>query len=156
MNKLAVLGIVMLIFASCSTATQTARQTEQAMRGTWVLNEIVNDQQRNVAVTQLFDHASLECFTQSEWTFVANNSTGNYWLSGDNCPQGQNNISWHTSVEDGATYFWFKRLDGERARNVTSGYKMRVVSADASQIHLMHEIPSSEGSVNLHYYFTKK
>lgn len=156
MNKLAFLGALLLIFASCSTTKQTARQTEQSMRGTWVLNQIVNDHQRSVAITRLFDHSSVECFTDSEWTFVANNSTGNYWLSGNNCPEGQNNISWHTTVEDGSTYFWFKRLDGERARNVTSGYKMRVVSVDDAHIHLMQEVPSSEGRVNIHYHFTKK
>ncbi|MBV7441899.1 hypothetical protein KRX57_10770 [Weeksellaceae bacterium TAE3-ERU29] len=156
MKKLSIVCLMLgLAFTSCTTS-KLATNSENALRGDWTLYKV---ESRNPAasITTLFNQASPQCFQGSEWHLVANNNSGNYVLNGMNCPTGQNNINWHVAEEDGIAYFWFKQIpEGQKAKNIKSGYKMRVESADANAAHLSHEVPFGTGKTVIDYYFVKK
>lgn len=158
MKKFSFLSILMVVFlfSSCSTS-KLAKQTTKSFRGDWTLSKITNEKGNHVNIKNIFAHSSLSCFEGSDWHLVANNESGHYTLQGAGCPVTQNKIKWFMSEEDGNVYFWFKRLEeGVKAKKTTKGYKMRVVSVDETQAHLIHEVPFEGGKLALHYYFTKK
>lgn len=157
MKNLGILTLLMvLVLSSCST-TKIEREAEMTFRGDWTLDQIVNDQEQTVVITNLFDHSSPECFEGSTWHMVANNNKGHYTLEGVGCPTNENEFTWFMEEDGPDTYFLFKPIaEGEKAKNVLSGYKMKVISMDDMQAHLMHEVPFEGGKMSIHYYFSKK
>lgn len=158
MKNLGILTLVLaLFFSSCSSTQKVAKDNEMAFRGTWTLDEIVSDQGNTVVITSLLDHESVECFEGGTWHLVANNNSGYYKLDGPNCAPNEFDIKWYMEQEGADTYFWFKRVtDDVKAKNVVSGYKMKVVSIDAANAHLMHEVPFEGGKMAIHYHFSKQ
>ncbi|MDG4945408.1 lipocalin family protein [Weeksellaceae bacterium KMM 9713] len=157
MKKIGILTLfIALMFSSCST-TKVERETQMSFRGDWTLDQIVSDQGESVVITNLFHHSSVECFEGSSWNFVANNNKGSYILDGAGCPTNENEFKWFMEEDGADTYFMFKRVDeGVKAKDVVSGYKMKVISVDDSQAHLMHEVPFEGGKMSIHYYFSKQ
>lgn len=158
MKKLSLFTLMLMLFvSSCSTTQKVANQTEQAFRGTWTLDQVVSDQSNQVVITKLLDHESVECFEGGTWNLVANNNSGYYKLEGPNCAPNEFDIRWYMEQDGNNTYFWFKRVtDDVKDKNVTSGYKMKVVSIDDTNAHLMHEVPFEGGKMAIHYYFSKQ
>lgn len=156
MKKLSLLCLALgLVTSSCSTS-KLAKQTQNEFRGDWTLVS-VQPREKGVSVTQLFNQASTDCFIGSHWHLVANNNSGTYILNETTCPSGKNMINWHTTEEDGIAYFWFKQIaQGEKAKNVKSGYKMRIESISETQAQLSQEVPLDNGKTTIDYYFIKK
>lgn len=156
MKNLGILTLfIVILMSSCST-TKVERQAEMAFRGDWTLTQIVSDQDQNVVITNLFDHSSPECFEGSNWKFVANNNSGSYTLSGVGCPTQENRFQWFMEEDGNDTYLMFKRVEeGDKARHVTAGYRMKLVSVDDYQAHFIHEVPFEQGRMAIHYYFSK-
>lgn len=156
MKNLGILTLfIIMMLSSCST-TKVERHAEKSFRGDWTLTQITSDQAQNVVITQLFDHSSAECFEGSQWKFVANNNKGSYTLSGVGCPTNTNEFTWFMEEDGNDTYLMFKRVeDGEKARHVTAGYRMRLISVDDYQAHFIHEVPFENGRMAIHYYFSK-
>lgn len=156
MNKIHLLGLsALLSLGACNTA-KVAKQAEKDMRGDWELTSVTTNS-KGLTINNLFNQASKKCFEGSSWHLVANNSSGFYELnSTENCPSGENKISWHMREENGVPYFWFKQLNGEKAKNVRSGYKMRVVSITESNAVFSQEIPVNGQKETLLFNFSKK
>lgn len=147
--------MLVLMMTSCST-TKVEREAENGFKGDWTLSQIVSDEGNSVVITSLFGQSSVECFEGSTWHLVANNNTGNYALNGSGCDTTENQIKWYVQEENGLTYFWFKRINGAKAKEVLTGYKLQLISVDEYQAHLMQEVPFEGGKMNIHYYFNKK
>lgn len=159
MKRLPFLILLLSIFtvlSSCDARKKISNQTEQSMRGNWVLSQV--SVSKDFSISQLLGQAPVNCFQGSEWHLVANNHSGYYTLNGMNCPSEQNKISWHMESDGNNTYLWFKRIDeGQKAKNVKSGYKMRVVSIDEYQAHFSQEVPvNGGGKAVVNYYFNKQ
>ena len=157
MKKLGFLTLVMVfLITSCSTS-KVAKQTETTFKGDWTLTDIVNDKGNLVVINELLNHTSMECFEGGTWHLVANNNSGYYKLDGAGCAPNEFDIKWYMQQEGADTYFWFKRVtDDVKHKDVTAGYKMKVVSIDETQAHLMHEVPFEDEKMTIHYYFTKQ
>ncbi|MDO5656085.1 MAG: lipocalin family protein [Flavobacteriaceae bacterium] len=158
MKNLGILTLVLMFFiSSCSTTQKAAKDKEIAFRGTWTLDQVVSDQANKVVITKLLDHESVECFEGGTWHLVANNNSGYYKLEGPNCAPNEFDIKWYMENDGSDTYFWFKRVtDDVKAKNVVSGYKMKVISITDTNAHMMHEVPFEGGKLALHYYFSKQ
>ena len=156
MRNLGILTLfIALMFSSCSTS-KVAKKAEVSFKGDWTLTEIVSDQEQNVVITNLFNHSSVECFEGSTWHMVANNNKGWYKLDGAGCPVNEFDIVWSMEQDGSDTYFTFKRVDDDqKAKKVLAGYKMKVISIDGGEAHLMHEVPFEKGKMAIHYYFSK-
>ncbi|MXV37171.1 hypothetical protein GO491_00555 [Flavobacteriaceae bacterium Ap0902] len=149
------LGLFFMI-ASCTTS-KVAKQTETGLRGDWTLRQIINDEGNTVVITSLLGNPNVACFEGSTWHFVANNNSGYYILNGAGCDSTEQPIKWYVEEDGANTYFWFKNLEeGLKAKEITTGYKMRVISVDNYQAHLVQEVPYDAGKLNIHYYFDKQ
>lgn len=154
MKKL-LLGLSALLCLSACKTSKIAQQAEKDMRGDWELTSISNS--KGFTINSVFNQASKKCFEGSTWHLVANNSSGFYELNPtEDCISGENKISWHMTEEDGVPYFWFKQLNGEKAKNIRSGYKMRVVNITESNAVFSQEIPVDGQKETLIFNFIKK
>lgn len=156
MKKLQLLMLMIFLAVTSCTTTKVARKTESAFRGDWTLNQITTDEGRNVELTKVFGNSNVKCFQGSFWHLVANNNTGYYSFQNTSCDSSENRIKWFVQEEDGFTYFWFKNVaQGQKDKEATSGYKLRIVSVDEYQAHLIHEIRFEGKKLNVHYYFNR-
>lgn len=155
MKKFSILCLVLgIFFTSCKTS-KLAKQNETNFRGNWVLTS-VQPREKTIAISEVFNQASPQCFNGSSWHLVANNHSGNYVFNNANCPTGQTEISWHMADDNGVGYFWFKQIgEGQKAKNVLSGYKLKVEAITNSQAHFSQEVPFDGGKTIIDYYFTK-
>ncbi|MRJ07420.1 hypothetical protein EDL98_00470 [Ornithobacterium rhinotracheale] len=155
MKKVLLLMLSVAFFASCTTTQNAAKQSAKDFRGDWTLTS-VTPRDAGIEITNLFDQAPQNCFVGSSWHLVANNNSGNYVFNSVSCPSEPSKINWHMSNEDGVTYFWFKRIAaGEKAKNVLSGYKLKVEDISDYQAHLSQEVPVDGQKTIIDYYFTK-
>ncbi|QAR31770.1 hypothetical protein EQP59_10660 [Ornithobacterium rhinotracheale] len=155
MKKVLLSMLSVAFFASCSPTQNAAKQSAKDFRGDWTLTS-VTPREASIQITNLFNQAPQSCFVGSSWHLVANNNSGNYVFNSVSCPSESNKISWHMTNEDGTTYFWFKRiLPGEKAKNVLTGYKLKVEDLSDYQAHLSQEVPVGGEKTTIDYYFTK-
>jgi hypothetical protein len=166
-----------LLFGICATAllsscasTTVAKQTIETgkeVRGTWTLtnvdysglstNEVQGNVKVNETVSKVFDTANPACYEGSTWNLVQNNKKGTYTFNngGGDCPAGTSNIIWNL-VQDGATtYFTFKDVTGIKAKQNTSGYKLKVEQVDASSMTLVQDVNANGKIAQVIYNFSR-
>ncbi|AFL97149.1 hypothetical protein [Ornithobacterium rhinotracheale] len=155
MKKVLLLMLSVAFFASCSPTQNAAKQSAKDFRGDWTLTS-VTPREAGIQITSLFNQAPQSCFVGSSWHLVANNNSGNYIFNNVSCSSEPNKINWHMTNENGVNYFWFKRIAaGEKAKNVLTGYKLKVENISDYQAHLSQEVPVGNQKTIIDYYFTK-
>lgn len=138
----AILFSSMMVLQSCSTTQKSSASTNLKrgkVTGTWVLNNITFEGVPAIAVRSLFDEASYKCFIGSTWT-LTNSGNGSYMLPGGNeCAAKTQSIFWSVSTTDET--FQFKKIyEGDKAKNVTSGYRLILSSTTGDQLVLKSPI----------------
>lgn len=158
MSKIFLLGIVSIVLLTSCAESKVVIDSESKMRGDWIISNVsydgINPKYIN---TKVFDEADPKCYIGSEWHLVQNNNSGNYTLNGsENCPSGITNIKWFVSDEGGNTYFNFKRIyEGEKPKNVTDGYKLKITNNNGSMIILRQDISFEGKTIGINYTFSK-
>ncbi|WEK21112.1 MAG: lipocalin family protein [Candidatus Pedobacter colombiensis] len=118
-----------VVLQSCSpkgaATTQPVRRGD--ITGNWILNDITFDGVPQASVKSLFGESSYKCFVGSAWR-LTNSGNGSYTL-GSECGSKMQTIYWSASPKDDT--FQFKKLyEGDKAKNVTEGYRMLIASAN--------------------------
>ncbi|TDS14059.1 hypothetical protein [Sphingobacterium paludis] len=170
LSVLATLAIV-LVLGSCgaqrkSTSTSagastaagasgpSAGQWRSGLKGKWVLNSVDReDIPAAYTIKNIFDEAPVDCFIGSVWNLPGGNYRGTitFNAAGTLCADGAvRTIVW--SVFDGknnAEYpqFQFKKIySGEKASNVTSGYRLNLSYSDGQSLVMRMPIPLDNGT----------
>ncbi|WP_432711637.1 hypothetical protein [Pedobacter sp.] len=145
----------LMVLQSCSTTKSgsgSASLKRGNVSGTWVLNNVTFEGIPAIAVKNLFGEASYKCFIGSTWN-LTNSGNGSYTLLGGNeCAAGTQSIFW--SVSTGDETFQFKKLyEGDKAKNVDTGYRLVLSSASGDNLILKSPIEygSSTAYVVLNY-----
>lgn len=130
----ALLMAIVAVFASSCSPKQGVTQdiTKSSVKGNWVLTDVKYEGIPDNAKVTVFDEASAKCFIGSQWTLPDNWAGGSYALSStDNgCSPVTQKIAWTLTKSNGVTLFGFKKLfSGDKAKNVTEGYRMEVTGA---------------------------
>ncbi|MEC5147627.1 hypothetical protein [Chitinophaga sp. 212800010-3] len=130
----ALLMAIVAVFASSCSPKQGVTQdiTKSSVRGNWVLTDIKYEGIPDNAKVTVFDEANAKCFIGSTWTLPDNFAGGSYTLTAtDNgCNPATQKIAWSLTKQGGVTMFGFKKLfTGDKAKNVTTGYRMEVTGA---------------------------
>ncbi len=121
---------------SCGV-TKTERQSRHSLKGDWSLSNVTYPGSSGFVDVTLFEDASTKCFRNSDWHFIPNNSSGNYQLYKSDCAPGTRNFHWNIMQgEDGNYYFTLKPEADVNARRVKSGYRLKVVRLDGTQMVL--------------------
>lgn len=153
--------------ASGSSATESgpsAAQWRSGIKGTWVLNSVTReDIPAAYTVKNIFDEAPVDCFVGSLWNLPGGNYRGSITFNteGTLCANGAvRTIIWdvynpkNTGEEP---QFQFKKLyAGDKASNVTSGYRMDLSYANEESLVMKMPIPLDNGSTGyLVFNFSK-
>lgn len=141
----------------------SASQWRSGLKGKWVLNSVDReDIPTAYTIKNIFDEAPVECFVGSEWNLPGGNYRGSitFNTSGTLCADGAvRTIVW--SIFDDKTgsqhpQFQFKKIySGEKASNVTSGYRLNLSYSDGQSLVMRMPIPLDNGTGYLVFNFTR-
>lgn len=132
----------MLMLQACSSATGSNSAIQGGrgkVVGNWEVTNVTLDGIPDGAVQGLFGEKSYKCFVGSTW-HLTNSGNGSYTLSPNStCGAVTQKIFWSAAVADQT--FQFKKLyDNDKARNVTSGYRLVLTALSNDQMELKSPI----------------
>ncbi len=139
---------------SCSTAktAQSNRAEFLQLKGDWQITSV--DYDKNFSVKPFDEGADAQCFVGSQWKLIPNNYSGSYTLNGGgDCPSVMQPIKFE--VVNGNEFKFKKLMDGTKAKAVTSGYSLNLVSQTANTFSLEQNIPANSQNVRVVYNFSK-
>jgi hypothetical protein len=146
------------IISSCSSTQGVQGGSTNVSRGkftgTWTLNNVSYEGLVENAVQNVFDQAPPRAFAGSTWK-LTNSGNGVYTLA-DGSSQ---TIFWSVNNSDPAAgqMFQFKKIfEGDKARNVDTGYKLVVASNNGTDMTLKSPVSISGGTGYVVYTFTKQ
>lgn len=132
-------GISALFLTACSaqrgTSSPTAASWKNGVKGVWSLRSIDKENfPQSASVKSIFDEAPMECFIGSEWNLTGSGKgTITFSQEGTSCAPGAvREIFWSIFKDDNinGAHFQFKKImPGDKARDVTAGYRLELVSA---------------------------
>jgi hypothetical protein len=150
------LGGSLMTLESCSpkTTSSTTATRRGDVSGNWTLTDVTFEGIPDVAVKNFLGEGSYKCFVNSTWS-LTNSGNGSYSLPGsDACAAKTQNIFWSVNSADGT--FQFKKLyEGDKAKNVTEGYVMNLISSDGNTMVIKSPISYSGKTANVVLNFTK-
>jgi len=148
------IAAVAFVFASCSTPQGAANTnvSRGKFTGTWTITGISYDGLVENAVQNVFDQAPPSAFRNSTWQ-LTNSGNGMYTLSSG----ASQTIFWSVNNSDpSAQIFQFKKIfEGDKAKNVTAGYQLYVVSNDGNNMTLKSPVSLGSRTAYVIYTFTK-
>lgn len=141
----------------------SAREWRNGLKGKWVLNSVDREDIPDAyTIKNIFDEAPVDCFIGSEWDLPGGNHQGSitFNASGKLCADGAaRTIVWSVydaANEGGYPQFQFKKLyAGERAKNVTTGYRLDLSYTDGQSLVMRMPIPLDDGTGNLVLNFSR-
>lgn len=161
MKKILFLGLIggSLIATSCSSKSgvsageaQTVRADVMKLKGQWDVANI--DYDKNYSVKPFDEGVSISCFVGSSWTLIPNNYSGTYALHGSAaCPEKTQPITF--SVDKNSVVSIKKLGEGEKAKKVTSGYKLMLENPTANNFTLVQSVNADGKSMDIRYNFVR-
>ena len=158
MKNLLIAGILgAMLTVSCSTVknakTAQVDKTEfLKMKGDWEVTSV--DYDKNFAVKPFDEGADAKCFVGSHWRLIPNNYTGSYTLKGGgNCPSVIQPIKFE--VVNGNEFKFKKMMEGSKAKAVTQGYSLNLISQTTDGFSLEQNVPSNGENVRIVYNFAR-
>lgn len=132
MKKIVGIGLIALAFVACKPTNDVKSQI--GLKGDWTLTNV--SYPKGLKVTS-FHIADAKCFEGSQWKFVSNNNTGTLTLNhGGDCPDFSSNIVWTIGTDQS---FNLKFVGSEKAKHITSGYKLNVVNQTPNTFDLVDD-----------------
>ena len=158
MKNLLLAGIVGAIMSvSCSTVkTAKTAQSDRVeflkLKGDWEVTSV--DYDKNFKVKPFDEGADAKCFVGSHWRLIPNNYSGSYTLSGGGaCPSVIQPIKFE--VVNGTEFKFKKLLEGSKAKAVTAGYSLSLISQTTDSFSLEQNVPSGSDNVRIVYNFAR-
>jgi hypothetical protein len=144
----------LMVLQSCSpkgaATTQPIRRGN--VTGNWVLNDITFEGIPQANVKTLFGESSYKCFVGSTWR-LTNSGNGSYTL-GSECGGKMQTIYWSASPKEDT--FQFKKIyEGDKAKNVTEGYRMLLSSATGETMVIKTPVEYGSGTSYIVLNFNK-
>lgn len=151
-----IIAVIAFSFTSCSSqkgASSSASVARGKFTGKWVIGSIKYDGLIESAVQNVFDQAPPAAFRGSVWEltnsgngiYTLNNGTSQtiYWSVNNNDPKGQ--------------VFQFKKIyQGDKAKNVTEGYQLYVVTNNGDTMTLKSPVAIGSQTAYVIYTFTRQ
>ena len=140
--------------SSAEASGPSASQWRSGVKGTWVLNSVTRqDIPASYTIKNIFDEAPVDCFIGSVWNLPGGNYRGSITFNADGtlCANGAvRTIIWsiyNPGKLGGEPEFQFKKLyAGDKASNVTSGYRLGLSFADESSLVLKMPVDLDNGN----------
>ncbi len=161
MKKIFFLGLIgsTLLVTSCASKSgvsagqaQTLRSDVMKLKGQWDIANI--DYNKEYSVKPFDEGVIISCFVGSSWTLIPNNYTGTYALHGSAaCPEKTQNITF--SVDKNNVVSIKKVGEGEKAKKVSSGYKLMLENPTANSFTLVQSVSADGSPMDIRYNFVR-
>ncbi|TCD01442.1 hypothetical protein [Pedobacter psychroterrae] len=140
----AILCSSLMVLQSCSPKGASTPSVKRGnVTGNWTINDITFEGMSQSAVKSLFDDGPYTCFVGSTWN-LTNSGNGSYTLpGGTGCTAKTQTIFWSASAGD-QTFQFKKIFEGDKAKNVTSGYRMVLTATDGDTMVI--KVPVDNGN----------
>jgi len=151
----AILCSSLMVLQSCSPKGAASTTVKRGnITGNWVLSDITFEGLPQSAVKSLFDEGSYTCFQGSTWS-LTNSGNGTYTLPGGGaCIAKTQSIYWSASPAD-QTFQFKKIFEGDKAKNVTSGYRLVLSSSDGDNMVIKSPVEYGTSPAYIVLNFTK-
>jgi hypothetical protein len=148
-----------LLLSSCNSSKKATTVSRNSIKGTWTLNQVSYEglASSERLRLQLLDEGTEACLKGSTWV-LPNNGYGSYTISQNQqgCLPGQKNIIWSYRTEADQSIFQYKKLEGGvKAKDISEGYRFKIISADDNTMVLRSEISYEGKPIYITYSFTK-
>ncbi|HLS37204.1 MAG TPA: hypothetical protein VK023_02940 [Sphingobacterium bovisgrunnientis] len=150
--------------SAVSSSGPSASQWRNGVKGNWVLSSVTRqDIPQSYTIKNIFDEAPVDCFIGSVWNLPTGNYKGSITFNsaGTLCANGAvRTIIWSifNPKDGGEPEFQFKKLyAGDKAANVTTGYRLGLMFADGQTLTMKMPVPLDNGTTgHLVLNFTKQ
>ena len=155
MKTLLSFSLLLIVFfiAGCSTSKKATdlKATNGSLSGKWTVSEINVDLPSAFKVTDVFDEAPYMDFQGSTWDLIRNGN-GSFTLANGK----KENIYWSIYGKGDNAQFQFKKLNGEKARNVAEGYRLQLQNITSNSFIAKSPVDLGNGNTGyITYTFTK-
>lgn len=155
MKKIIIIGLLLTVSVVSCSLTKQNKEYRSTINGSWVLSKTYYNNTDGVFSSILFQDKSIECFKNSIWTFVANNSRGTYTLSRPECSPGVRYIRWSV-YEGGATPELQFKFTNEKGKDISgSGFHLKIEYLDQSNMRLRSDATVDGKPIGIIYEFKK-
>lgn len=149
MKKIILLTAVVFTLFSCKSTIDTKSQT--GLKGNWTISSVTYAGSDMFKVNS-FNIADSKCFEGSQWQFISMSNKGNMELNKVGCPSFSSPIVW-TITKDGD--FTLKIIEGEKAKNVSQGYFLKVRNQTENTFQLVDQVNIGGKNTEVIYQFVK-
>jgi hypothetical protein len=141
-------------FSNCSSTKNATNltPTNSHLAGKWTISNIAVNVPSGFQVTNVFDEAPYTDFQGSSWDLISNGN-GSFTLTNGT----KENIYWSIFGKGDNAQFQFKKLNGQKARNVEEGYRLALGPISSNTFtakSIINTGTDSTGSIT--YTFTKQ
>lgn len=139
--------------ASCSSTKSSTglKATNGNLAGKWTVSNISVDLPADFQVTNVFDEAPVSDFKGSSWDLIRNGK-GSFTLTNGT----KEDIYWSINNSGENSQFQFKKLNGQKARNVDEGYRLNIESVSDSSFVAKSPVDIGNGKTGyITYTFSK-
>lgn len=160
-----VMSIVALFLGACTAQqannTPSAASWRSGVKGQWTLNSVEKqDFPKGASVKTIFDEAPVDCFIGSTWNLIPSGKGSIVFnAAGTSCLSGAvRNIFWSINQDPGSSssQFMFKKImPGDKAKDVTVGYSLNLVSANANGMALSMPLDLGGSTGYLVFHFSR-
>jgi len=155
--KYAIVIFLSFLLTSCGSAYQ-ANQVEKQFKGEWVLEEVSFPDASGFFDVELLNVADVNCFENSIWEFIPNNSTGQFVLDGNACSKTENRFTWYIdplTAKDAYPEMLIKITTGQKAKEVTTGKRLRIKSLLDNQMIWEQSARFDDKEIKIEMKFSK-
>ncbi|WP_158825377.1 hypothetical protein [Mucilaginibacter lacusdianchii] len=150
------IAVIALVVSACSSTKNAATGASTASRGkftgTWTVTNVNFEGILESAVTSVFDQARPSDFVGSTWK-LTNSGNGMYTLTNG----ASQSIFWSTANDASGQVFQFKKIyEGDKAKNVQTGYRLIVGNNDGNTMVLRTPVSLGTGTGYVVYTFAKQ
>lgn len=147
-----ILGAALTVSCSTAKTAQSNKAEFLQLKGTWQVTSV--DYDNNFKVKPFDENADAQCFVGSQWKLIPNNYSGSYTINGGgDCPTVMQPIKFE--VVNGNEFKFKKLVEGSKAKAVTEGYSLNLISQTDQNFSLEQNIPSDGENVRIVYNFSK-
>lgn len=146
-----ILSIFFLTSCTSSKNATNLKPTVANLAGEWTISNIVVDLPAGFQITNVFDEAPYTDFQGSKWNLIRNGN-GSFTLANGT----KQNIYWSIYGKGNDAQFQFKKLNGEKAKNVEEGYRLQLGTINNNSFTAKTIVDAGNGKTgSITYTFSK-